>query len=121
MLSYFISQSNQYSIRTDDTASNQFTMSLQNMITQNNTTASLTSVVFTPYENLLAFTASISGAITAGQYRVKILNSGSSLPIYHGSLQVYSSESTDRSVYENKNTQYISNVSANTYTEYIIQ
>ena len=89
MLSYYLNNTNSYTIRTENTASNQYTMSLQDMITQTNTTASLVSSSFTSYENLLAFTASISGAYTGQEFRVKILNSGSSEPIWFGSLQVY--------------------------------
>jgi len=122
MLAYFISQSNSYTVRTEVTSSNtnQFTMSLQDMTTQDNFTASLSGVEYTPYESFLAFTASISGAIIAGEYRAIILNSSStgSAPIWHGSVQVYASQSVDKTVYENQNTQYISHESEN---KYIIQ
>lgn len=122
MLSYFISQSNSYTVRTQVTSSNsnEFTMSLQDMTTQDNFTASLSDVEYTDYESFLAFTASISGAIVAGEYRATILNgspTGSS-PIWHGSVQVYASQSVDKTVYENKNTQYVSHASEN---KYIIQ
>jgi hypothetical protein len=90
-------------------------MSLQDMTTQTNSTASLISSSFTPYENLLAFTASISGAYTGQEFRVKVLNSGSSEPIWFGSLQVYQSQSVDKAVYKTQNTQYISNESTNEY------
>jgi hypothetical protein len=36
MLAYYISQSNAYTFRTEPTASNQFTMSLQDMYTLQN-------------------------------------------------------------------------------------
>ena len=85
------------------------------MVTQTNSTASLVSSSFTLYENLLAFTASISGAYTGQEFRVKVLNSGSSEPIWNGSLQVYQSQSVDKAVYKTQNTQYISNETTNEY------
>lgn len=115
MLSYYLDNTNSYTIRTENTSSNQFIMSLQDMITQTNTTASLVGESFTSYENLLAFTASISGAYTGQEFRVKILNSGSSEPLWNGSLQVYQSQSVDKAVYKTQNTQYISNESTNEY------
>jgi WD40 repeat protein len=118
MLSYFISQSNDYTIRTEDTASNEFTMSLTDMMGLNTYTASLSGIEFTPYENILAFTASISGAIVAGEYRALITNLYNDEPIWHGSIQVYASQSVDKTVYENKNTQYISHTSENKYIIY---
>lgn len=121
MLSYYISQSNSYTIRTQDTSSNEFTMSLQDMYQLTNITASLISASFTPYENLFAFTASISSSIVGGEYRAKLYNSGSTEPIWHGSIQVYGSQSVDKSDYETQITQYISHESPNEYKEYIIQ
>jgi hypothetical protein len=115
MLSYYLNNTNSYTIRTENTSSNQYTMSLQDMVTQTNTTASLVSSSFTSYENLLAFTASISGAYTGQEFRVKILNSGSSEPIWFGSLQVYQSQSVDKAVYKTQNDQYISHQSTNEY------
>lgn len=115
MLSYYLNNTNSYTIRTENTSSNQFTMSLQDMVTQTNTTASLVSSSFTAYENLLAFTASISGAYTGQEFRVKVLNSGSSEPIWYGSLQVYQSQSVDKAVYKTQNDQYISHESTNEY------
>lgn len=117
MLSYFISQSNQYAFRTQPTGSNEFTMSLTDMMGLNTFTASLSGVEFTPYENILAFTASISGAIVAGEYRAYVENPPSGT-IWHGSLQVFASQSVDKSVYENKNTEYISHTSENKYIIY---
>ena len=115
MLSYYLNNTNSYTIRTENTSSNQFTMSLQDMITQTNSTASLSGTSFTSYENLLAFTASISGAYTGQEFRIQIFNSGSTEPIWFGSLQVYQSQSVEKAVYKTQNTQYISNESTNEY------
>jgi len=117
MLSYYISQSNSYTIRTEITGSNEFTMSLTDMMGLNTFTASITSASYTAYESILAFTASIQSASVGSEYRAVLYNqSGSaSVNIWNGSWQVYASQSIDKSVYENKNTQYVSHESENKY------
>jgi len=115
MLSYHVSQSNSYTIRTEPTASNSFTMSLQDMFGLNNLTASLSGITYQPYESMLGFTASISGSIIGSEYRAVIYNGDTS--IWHGSIQVYKSSSLSipPSDYETQNTQYISHTSENKY------
>lgn len=115
MLSYHISQSNSYTIRTEPTASNSYTMSLQDMFGLNNLTASLSGVTYEGQESMLGFTASISGAIVGSEYRATIYTGDTS--IWHGSVQVYKSSSLSipKSDYENQNTQYISHTSENKY------
>jgi len=115
MLAYFISQSNQYCFRTQPTASSNFTLALQNMTTQNNTTGSVSGLTYTPYESFVSFSLNISGTAVGEEYRAELLNSGSIEPIWNGTIQVYASQSVVKSVYENKNTQYISNVTENKY------
>jgi len=115
MLSYYLNNTNSYTIRTENTSSNQFVLSLQDMLTQTNSTAVLGGVSFTPYENLLAFTASINGAYTGQEFRVTVLNGENTEPIWYGSLQVYQSQSVDKAVYKTQNDQYISNESTNEY------
>ncbi len=115
MLAYFISQSNQYVFRTQPTASSQFTMSLQDMTTLQNFTASISGLTYESYESYVSFSLNISGAIVGEEYRATLINSGSLEPIWNGSIQVYASQSTDKSVYENQNKQYISHQSENRY------
>jgi hypothetical protein len=118
MLAYYISQSNEYTFRTEPTASNSFTMSLQDMTTQYNLTASISGLTYEPYESYVSFTMSnISGAIVGEEYRAVLSNStaSGSVDIWNGTIQVYASQSIDKSVYENQNTQYISNESENRY------
>jgi hypothetical protein len=115
MLSYYIDNTNSYTVRTQDTASNSFTMSMQDMMTQTNTTMSLVSGSFTSYENLFAFTGSISGAYTGQEFRLQLYTSGSTEPIWYGSLQVYQSQSVDKAVYKTQNTQYVSHETTNEY------
>lgn len=115
MLGYHISQSNSYTIRTEPTASNSFTMSLQDMTTLVNSTASLSGITYDGYESILAFTASISGAIVGEEWRATIYNGSTS--IWHGSIQAFESQSLaiPKSDYENQNKQYISHESENKY------
>jgi hypothetical protein len=115
MLSYYISGSNGFTIRTQPTASAVFTMSLQDMTTLQNFTASITSASYEGYESMLSFTASISNSIVASEYRATLLNSGSTEPIWHGSVQVYASQSVDKSSYKTQNDQFISHQSENRY------
>lgn len=117
MLAYYISQSNSYTIRTEITGSNEFTMSLTDMMGLNTFTASMSEVSYSAYESILAFTASISGANVGDEYRAVLYNqSGSaSMDIWHGSWQVYASQSIDKSVYENQITQFVSHESENKY------
>lgn len=115
MLAYYISQSNAYTFRTQPTASSEFTMSLQDMYGLNNLTASMSNLTYEGYESYVSFTASISGAIVGSEYRATLINSGSSEPIWHGSIQVYASQSVDKTVYENQNQQYVSHESENRY------
>jgi hypothetical protein len=115
MLAYFISQSNQYVFRTQPTASSQFTMSLQDMTTLENFTASISGLTYESYESYVSFSLNISGASVGEEYRATLINSGSLTPLWNGSFQVFASQSIDKTVYENKNTQYISHQSENRY------
>lgn len=115
MIAYFISQSNQYTFRTLPTASSEFTMSLQDMTTLDNFTGSISGLSYLPYESYVSFSLNISNTLVGEEYRAELLNSGSSEPIWHGTIQVYQSQSVDKAVYENQNTQYISNVTENKY------
>lgn len=115
MLAYYISQSNQYVFRTQPTASSQFTMSLQDMTTLENLTASISGLTYESYESYVSFSLNISGANVGDEYRATLINSGSLTPLWNGSIQVYASQSTDKTVYENQNTQYVSHISENRY------
>lgn len=116
MLTYIQSGSNVFTLRTEPTASSDFTMSLQDMTRLVNFTASLSDTTYNGYESLLSFTASISGALVASEYRAVIKNGDTE--IWHGSIQVYVTQSEDnesKSVYTSQNQQYISNVTQNEY------
>jgi hypothetical protein len=115
MLAYYIAQTNAYTFRTEVTASNEFTMSLQDMYTLQNSTMSMVSMSYTPYESFVSFTGTISSSIVGGEYRATLYNSGSTEPIWNGSFQVYASQSIDKSVYENQIPPVISHASENKY------
>jgi hypothetical protein len=126
MLAYYISQSNQFTVRTAPTASITspeypivinplFRLDLQNMYTNVNYTASLSGSTYNSYESLYSAYYTISGSIVADEYRATLYCSGTIDPIWHGSIQVYASESTDKSVYVNKNDGYISHISDNEF------
>lgn len=115
MLGYHISQSNNYTIRTELASANHLTMSLQDMTRLTNTTASLSGVTYEDWESMMSFTASISNAIVGEEYRAT-LYSGST-EIWHGTFQVFASQSLaiPKSDYENQNKQYISHEGENKY------
>jgi len=113
MLTYYLSGSNGYTIRTAVTSSNDFTMSLQDMTTQVNSTASLSNISYSGYESKLSFTASLASTLTGEEYRATLINGNTE--IWHGSLQVFRPQSVDKANYTNQNDGYISNVSSNEY------
>jgi len=123
MLAYYISQSNEYTFRTQPTGSNEFTMSLQDMYTLQNLTMSMASMSYSPYESFVAFTGSISGAYEAAEYRATLYNQNAANnqgnatgnAIWQGSVQVYASQSIDKSVYENQIPPITSHASENRY------
>ena len=123
MLAYYISQSNEYTFRTQPTGSNEFTMSLQDMFTLQNLTMSMASMSYNPYESFIGFTGSISGAYEAAEYRATLYNQGAANnagnatgnAIWQGSIQVYASQSIDKSVYENQIPPVTSHASENRY------
>ncbi len=113
MLTYFMSGSNNYTIRVSQTTSNAFTMSLQDMTRLTNTTASLTNISYNDCESMLSFTASISNAVVGEEYRAFITDG--SKTIYDGSVQVFTSQSIAKPEYKTQNDGFISHPSTNEY------
>jgi hypothetical protein len=116
MLTYFLSGSNQINIRTEPKCSGSLQLRLQNMSTLQNTSSSISNYTYDKYQSLLTFTASIPSASLGDQYRAELIGSGSR--IWHGSIQVFLSESADKSVYVNQiplENVYVSNLSDNEY------
>lgn len=112
MLSYYISGSNAFTIRTKPTGSSNLTLHLQDMYLLTNQSQSL-SYTYDAYQSMLSFTASIASASVGSEYRAYINDTTCS--IWHGSIQVYASQSIDKPNYTNQNDQYISNVTENKY------
>jgi hypothetical protein len=113
MLTYFISGSNGYTLRTSQTTGNVFTMSLQDMTRLTNTTASLSNISYNDCESMLSFTASIGNAIVGEEYRATLTSGNNTL--WNGSVQVFTSQSIDKPEYKTQNDGFISHPSANEY------
>jgi hypothetical protein len=119
MLTYTISGSNEYSIRTYPSSSNEWTMSLQDMTLLTNSTASLSGITYNGYESILNFTASIGTRIVAEQYRATIINSGSGV-VWHGTINTFTSQSIDKVNYVNQIPLDGNEVSHESENKYII-
>ena len=116
MLTYFLTGNNAYTIRTSQSPSTAFTMSLQDMLKQTNSTASITSVSYNECESMVSFTASISGANVGQEFRVTLTNG--TTDIWNGSLQVFASQSVNKPAYVNQipvDGEFISKDSSNTF------
>jgi hypothetical protein len=116
MLAYYISGSNNYSFRVSPTGSSTLTLNLQNMLTLENTSSSISPYTYDAYEGILNWTASIVSASTGDQYRAYITDATSS--IWHGSISVYASQSIDKPAYEAQlgvEERYKSNLTDNEY------
>lgn len=119
MLTYFSSGSNVWTFRVQPTGSSALTLHLQDMTTQQNTSASLT-YSYDAYESKLSFTASqvptLVSASVGTQYRAYI--SDTTCSIWHGSISVFTSQSVDKPTYVNQiplEDVYISNVTDNEF------
>lgn len=113
MLSYYISGSNVFTLRTKPTGSSNLTLHLQDMYTLVNTSSSISSYTYNDYQSLLQFTGSIPSASIGDEYRAHI--SDTTCSIWNGSIQVYTSQSIDKPAYLNQNDGYISNLSENEF------
>ncbi len=118
MLTYFISGSNGYTFRTNQTTSSAFTMSLQDMLTQTNYTASLTSQSYNQCESMLAVTASISGAYVGQEFRATLKKGTTEL--WNGSIQVFGSQSVSKPEYINQIPINSGSISSDSSNQYII-
>ena len=125
MLSYYISQSNEFVVRTQDTASvvisgsdvtEDMTLVLEDMMTYSQSIYPLSgSYTFNPYENVFTFSQSLEGSVRdAQEFRVHLSGSVSG-SVYSGTMQVYASQSIDKVVYLTQNEEFISNTTDNDY------
>jgi hypothetical protein len=126
MLSYYISQSNEFVVRTEDSASSQgdsgsyeLTLELYNLYTHATSSYDLSgSFTFNPYENILTYSQSLEGNTSTGdEYLTKVISTSGSnqLEIWRGSMQVYASQSIDKTIYKTQNDGYVSNQTDNDY------
>jgi len=129
MLSYYISQSNEFVVRTQDTASviisgsdsgsEDMTLILEDMMTYSSSFYNLSgSYTFNPYENILSFSQSLEGDVKTGDEFIVHLSGSVSGSIYSGTMQVYASQSVDnddKTVYITQNEEFISNTTDNQY------
>jgi len=123
MLSYYISQSNEFVVRTQDTASlgpgsgsENMSLVLEDMLTLSSSYYDLSgSFTFNPYENILTFSQSLEGDVRTGQeFRVHLSGSLSG-SVYSGTMQVFASQSINKPVYTTQNEEFVSNTTDNDY------
>lgn len=125
MLSYYISNPNEFVVRTENTASYQgdsgsYDLSLQtyNLFTHDTASYDLSgSFSYNPYENVFTFSQSLDNIKIGDEYLMKIYSvSGSTeRQIWRGSLQVFASQSIDKTEYSTQNDGYVSYETDNDY------
>lgn len=116
MQSYFLSGSNGYTIRVENTTTQSLVLNYQDMLTLKNYSSSIAADGYNTYESLLYFTASLTASVNVGdEFRANIINDSGSI-VWNGSIQVFQSASLDKAAYKNQNTEaYKSNVTSNEY------
>ena len=118
MLSYYISQSNEFVVRTENTGSGSTNISLHldDMLTHQTSSYDLSgSYTFNPYENILTFSQSLEGSTYTGQEFLVTLVDEVSGSIFRDSMQVYASQSIDKTQYTTQNDGYVSYETDNEY------
>lgn len=120
MLTFYSSGSNIWTFRVQPTGSSNLTLYLQDMYTLQNSSASLSNYKYDVYESKLSFTASqvstLVSASVGSEYRAYINDTTCS--IWHGSINVFTSQSVDKASYVNQiplENVYKSNVTSNEY------
>jgi hypothetical protein len=120
MLTFITSGSNVWTLRVQPTGSSNLTLYLQDMITLENYSASLSNYNYDAYESKLSFTSSqvttLVSSSVGTQYRAYI--SDTTCSIWNGSVSVFTSQSLNKSGYVNQiplENVYISRVSDNEY------
>lgn len=120
MLSYYISGSNINTVRINQACTNAAGLMLEteNLYTFQKTTSSLGNYTYDKYQSLLTFTASLPNELVGDEYRIKIYDTGS--VYYHGSIQIFTSQSVDKAEPNNQIPLEDIYVSNQTQNEYII-
>lgn len=120
MLTYYSSSNNVWTFTVQPTGSSNLTLHLQDMYTLVNTSASLSNYAYNPYQSTLSFTGSqvptLVSASVGSQYRAYI--SDTTCSIWHGSINVFTTQAVNKSSYVNQiplEDVYVSNVTDNEY------
>ena len=118
MLSYFGTGSNSFSIHTQTftSSSASLVLNVQDMYLLTTQSFSITGSAFVSYdsyESILSFSLQLPTTSVAYEYRLELTNTGST--IYNGTMQVYASQSVNKTEYVNQNTQYKSRLSGNEF------
>jgi len=116
MLSYYISNTNEFVVRTQTTGSGStLSLDLYDMLTLTTSSYDLSGKhTFNAYENILTFSQSIADTRVGQEFLVDI-NDSVSGSIWRGSLQVYASQSIDKTEYTTQNDGYVSYETDNEY------
>lgn len=118
MLSYFGTGSNNFSIHTQTftSASANLVLNVEDLYLLTTQSFAITGSAFisyNDYESILSFSLQLPTTSVAYEYQLTLLNNGSN--IYNGTMQVYASQSVDKTQYVNQNTQYKSKLTGNEY------
>jgi hypothetical protein len=118
MLSYFGTGSNNFSIHTQPfvSSSSNLVLNVEDMYTLSTQSFSISGSAFISYDNyesILSFSLQLPTTSVAYEYRLELKNTGST--IYNGTMQVYASQSVNKTDYVNQNTQYKSRLSGNEF------
>jgi hypothetical protein len=118
MLSYFGTGSNTFSIHTQTftSSSASLVLNVQDMYLLTTQSFSITGSAFVSYdsyESILSFSLQLPTTSVAYEYRLELQNTCST--IYNVTMQVYASQSVNKTEYVNQNTQYKSRLSGNEF------
>ena len=120
MLTYYSSSNNVWTFTVQPTGSSNLTLHLQDMYTLENTSASLSNYNYNDYQSTLSFTASQVPALVSAsvgtEFRAYI--SDTTCSIWHGSINVFTTQPVNKSSYVNQiplEDVYVSNVTDNEY------
>jgi hypothetical protein len=120
MIGYYISASNINTIRIDQACTNAAGLiwETENLYTFQKVTSSLGNYSYDKYQSLLTFTASLTSPLVGDEYRARIYDSSS--VYWHGSVQVFTSQSVDKSEPNNQIPLEDIYISHETENQYII-
>ena len=115
MQSFYSGSSNLFTIRTSQTGSSDLSLNLEDMLTLQTSSISLTDYTWNTEQQILQFSASFTASV-GDEFRATITD-GCLNNIWSGTIQCYASSSQQKADYVNQNTtgSFISNQTANEY------